>query len=163
MKKAGFSLLEVLVAVAIISIFIPAIAQLLYSGLRSTTQGQAYSKAYMLAEQAMEAVFYLKANDKNQWDWISKPVNTSENQYYQLTKVAGKWQLGTITENPVEDTNSYTTTVQIFPVRRDSNGSITEDETSPVDVTTRFIKVKVTFDDQHDRSSIEEYAYVSQH
>jgi len=68
----GFSLLEIILAVALAGIFIPAIAMTLSLGLQSSSQGENFTKAQALAQEGMEKIYQRKSliNGSN-WDWTN--------------------------------------------------------------------------------------------
>lgn len=72
MKNSGFSLIEILIAIALVAVFIPAIATIFSLSLQSSSQGEKFSQAYSLAQQGMEEKF----NEKTAWLWTSSnPTN----------------------------------------------------------------------------------------
>lgn len=162
MKTNGFTLVEMLIAIGLAALFLPALVYVFSFSLGSANQGENYTQAYALAQEQMEVIYYLKENDLN-WNWSSEPENTAVNEYYQPTKNgSGIWSLGSKTSSPLE-TNGHTITVQILPVKRTATGDITEDEGGIPDDTSRKIIVNVTWMEKSVPTQIDLVAYVSQH
>ncbi len=64
--KNGFSLIEVLISIAVAVVILPAVVVLLSFGTLTSQQGENYTKAYTLAQQEMEKIYNLKKNAD--WD-----------------------------------------------------------------------------------------------
>ncbi|MDP3955470.1 MAG: type II secretion system protein [bacterium] len=69
MKNSGFSLIEILIAIALVAVFIPAIATIFSLSLQSSSQGEKFSQAYTLAQEGMETAFSLKSQDTEDTDF----------------------------------------------------------------------------------------------
>ena len=144
MKNQGFTLIEILLSVALLAVFIPAITDIYSLSLFTASQGEKFAQANSLAQEQMEAIFYIKDNDPG-WDWNDSTINTSPTEYYQPQIMAGNWQLGakTSTSTPIDD---FTKTVQIIEIWRDpGNHNITPTGTGSLDNYSRQAKVTVTW------------------
>ncbi len=166
MLNKGFTLIELLVALGLSALFLPALVFVFSFSLGAASQGESYTQAYALAQEQMEAIYYLKDNVGSDWDWTLTPVNTSPMEYYQPSKVSGSWKLDTTTTSPVK-INGYTTTVQIFAVNRkdvdyDGIGDEIADMGIP-DNFTRKVAVKVAWKEKGQDTSIDLVSYVSKH
>ena len=58
--KNGFSLVEILMAVALSAVFIPALVHIYSLSIFSTSQGEKFSQGTALAQEQMEAVYFVK-------------------------------------------------------------------------------------------------------
>lgn len=162
MKKQGFTLVEVIVAIAISAIFLPAIGTMLSLSLQTSVQSERFTQAHGLAQEGMEAIFNLKSQANSSWDWTDSPENTEANEYYQPTEVDGVWHLGLITENPIVAPQPFTRKVQIKEVRR-CGGTICDDVSASVDINSRKITVSVSWPEKGETQKVELNAYVTKH
>ena len=82
-KSNGFSLIELLIAMAILAFSMLAAASMQYSAIRNNTNGNIYTQANMLAKTKLE---YLKNLDiesaelNASEDWNSEPALIDENE-----------------------------------------------------------------------------------
>ncbi len=67
-KHKGFSLVEILISLALVAIFLPAIGIIFSFALSSSSQGEKFTQAYGFAQEGMETVFSLKSQDPNFWN-----------------------------------------------------------------------------------------------
>lgn len=141
--KKGFTLIEIMITIALAAIIFPAVTRVFSLSIQSASQGEKYTKAYILAQQYMEGVLSMKKNNIS-WDWTTTPINTNSGEYYQPTFVSGEWSLGPITTSPSE-TEGFTSTVQISEVRRDVNGNISSDPWALTDSDSRWAIVSVSW------------------
>lgn len=161
--QQGFTLIELLVAIGLTALFLPALVFVFSFSLGSASQGENYTLAYTLAQEQMEAIYYLKENDLD-WDWTEfSPFNTAADEYYQPQIEAGRWTLGSRTDNPQLTDGKYTATVKILPVKRDAVGNISEEEGSDQDDTSRKIIIKVSWKENGIPTDIDLVSYVSRH
>lgn len=162
-RSRGFTLVEILVAVVLAAIFLPAIGRILSLSTQSSSQGESFAKAYGLGQEGMEAIYNLKAKGDSSWNWSSTPTNTDATHYYQPTQSSGVWTLGSQTTSPTVTSAPFTLTVQINQVRRDASHNISANGADPVDFTTRKIIVKVTWHERGQTQSVLLTSYVAQH
>ena len=158
MKSKGYSLIELIVALGLAALFIPAIVFVFSFSLMSARQGESYTIAYSLAQEQMEAIYFLKAHDPN-WDWFNYPENNSASDYYQPTRASDGWQLGPKISTPKEE-NGYVTSVKILPVKR-SSGNISDDPLSIDDPTSRKVVVAVSWKENGVPVNIDLVSYVT--
>ena len=74
-NSSGFSLIELLIAMAILAFGMLAAASMQYSAIRNNTNGNIYTQANMLAKAKLE---YLKNLDIDSPELISDPVPYSD-------------------------------------------------------------------------------------
>ena len=163
MNKNGFTLVELLIAIGLTALFLPAMVFVFSFSLGAASQGESYTQAQALAQENMEAIYYLKENAESEWGWEdNNPVNTTDDQYYQPEKTDGTWSLGTITTDP-QEVNGYTSTVKILTVDRKTDGNIVEDDSQISDPTTRKIVVTVSWKEKGQLTKIDLVSYVTKH
>ncbi|MDP3998942.1 MAG: type II secretion system protein [bacterium] len=162
MKNSGFSLIEIIVAIGLVAIFLPAVGLILSFSLKSSAQGENYSRAYRLAQEGMEAVIYLKSQNNPAWDWLSTPAPTSPLEYYQPQNTGGIWQLGGKTTAPAPDPLPFTRKIVIEEVRR-CGLNICSDPVAPLDPNSRKITVFVSWPEADQTSEVRVDSYVTAH
>jgi prepilin-type N-terminal cleavage/methylation domain-containing protein len=64
-NSKGFSLIEILISIAVAAVILPGIIALQSLSSFTSGQGETYTKAYTLAQQEMETIYKLKRD----WDW----------------------------------------------------------------------------------------------
>lgn len=165
MKKSGFSLIEIIVAVGLAAIFLPAIGVMLSSALSSSIQGENFSKAYRLAQEGMEAVVYLKSQNAPSWDWINTPDNTTPGQYYQPTQTGGIWQLGGKTTTLVVTPSPFTRKIEVTQICRDASRVLSDcnNPGASVDQYSRKITTYVSWPEKGQTQEAKLDAYVTAH
>lgn len=161
MKTHGFTLVEIIVAVGLAAIFLPAIGAMLSFSLTSASQGEKFSQAYALAQEGMETAFFLKTQP-NIWDWTTTPANTSSGQFYQPSKIDGVWQLGEKTSTPVIGPEPFARTLQVSEVRR-CGQDICSEPWGLVDDYTRQVVVSVSWSERGQPQEVKLEAYVTVH
>ena len=164
MKKNGFTLVEILIAIGLTALFLPALVFVFSLSLKSAGQGESYTQAYTIAQQQMEAIYYLKENDSG-WKWEGESINNTidGNDYYQPSLQAdGSWNLGFKTDSPKE-MDGHTATVKILRVYRDDDLNITEDTSWDIDDYTRKVIVNVAWKENGIPTEIDLVSYVSRH
>jgi len=151
MKGKGFTLVELIIAIGLAAIFIPAIIYVFSFSFSSASQGEKYTQAYTIAQEQMEAVYFLKSSSDVNWDWVNSPADTILGiEYYQPKKSGLGWTLGPKTTTPVEDSNGFTAKVEILP-----------GETS--DLNSRTVVVKVAWKENGAPSDVSLVSYVTKH
>lgn len=161
-RNEGFSLIEIIVAVGLAAIFLPAVGMIFAFAIGSASQGEKFSQAYRLAQEGMEAIFYLKSQNDPLWDWDNTPVNTDPGEYYQPAQTGGVWQLGGKTTTPDETQPPFTRKVEITPVRR-CGLVICSDPWATVDPYSRKITVYVSWPEKGQTEEVKLEAYVTAH
>lgn len=159
MKEKGFSLVEIIIAVGLVAIFVPAIGIIFSLSIFSASQGEKYSQAYSLAQEQMEALYSLKSESGAGWDWISTPVNTTAGEYYQPYQTGGVWQLGEKTSVPVE-TEGFIKKVEILPVMRCGQEIC---EIGGLDDASRKAIVYVLWNEKGEEKEVKLETYVTRH
>lgn len=161
-RNAGFSLIEIIVAVGLAAVFLPAVGMIFSFAIGSASQGEKFSQAYRLAQEGMEAAFYLKSQNDASWDWQTTPGNTASGEYYQPTQTGGVWQLGGKTTTPAVTQPPFTRKVGIVEVRR-CGLVICSDPWATVDPYSRKITVHVTWPGKGQTEEVKLEAYVTAH
>lgn len=141
---SGFTLIEVLIACAIISICMFALMMTVQKGIQLSSVALKKSQASFLLEEGAEAV---KSIRNNNWTTISN-LNLSPTQYHLFfNNSLSYWVLDTSTTSLAGSTTTYPIgifdrTVTIFPVERDSNDDIVESG-GTVDPQTKKVTIEV--------------------
>jgi len=143
-QEKGFTLIEILIAIALVAVIFPAVVMLLTFSVTEASQGEKYSRANTLAQEQMEAIYKLKDSKSTNWDWEVTPANTANGEFYQPAIVSGNWQLGAKTSVPVT-LEGFTKTVEIGEVRRCDSDIC---DLGTLDPYTRKIKVAVSWEDK---------------
>ena len=106
----GFTFVEIIIALGLAAILLPALGRALSFSIRVASQGEKFSQAYALAQEDMEAIYYIKSNDTTNWAWTaSSPVSGT----YQPSKSGNVWALGPLVTTPVVAPIPFTRSVQI--------------------------------------------------
>ena len=161
-KEAGFSLIEIVVAIGLAVIFIPAIVIIFSLSITAASQGENFTKAFALAQEGMESVIYLKAQNNTAWDWQNTPVTTLTNEYYQPQQSGGIWQLGGKTTAPVVTAAPFTRRVEIVGVKR-CGYSICDDPLALTDANSRKVIVYVSWPEKGQNQEVKLEGYVTAH
>lgn len=136
----GFTFIELIIAIGLVGIFIPAIYRVLSFSLMESRQGEQYAKAWGIAREGMESIYAVKSS----WSWSA----------------------GSPADNTVTTTNipPFTRTVTINDVARcgiEPNKVICPGGTN--DVTTRKITVDVIWLEQGQNQTVSLHSYVTKH
>lgn len=130
-KVSGFSLIELLLAGALFSLFVIGVAEVLLRSLETDRLGEETTIATQYASEGLEALRSLRAKN---FDDLVETAATG------LAEEDGRWVL-----SGTEDTwEKYTRVVSIAPVFRDENGHIDE-RGGTIDPDTRKVVVTVSF------------------
>ncbi len=161
--KRGFTLIEIMLAIALSMVILPALVNVLGFSLTATKQGERYTKAYAMAQEQMEAIYDLKEKGDTNWDWTTKPVETSTGEYYQPALVSGEWQLGAKTTTPAA-INGFTKKVEIVCVKRDGSGNVDNSGTcDDVNYPSKLVTVYVEWEEKGQDERVEITSLVSEH
>ncbi len=137
LHKAGFSLVEVLIACAIISATTFALVSASTQGLQLSREALRQTQASLLLEEGAEAV---KSIRDGAWADISAP--TLDTDYYLVFDTnTSKWTL--TTTDPGAMDAFFSRKVVISAVNRDANDDIATSGT--LDARTRKVTVNVTW------------------
>lgn len=164
--KSGFSFVEIIIAIGLAAIFLPALSQVLSLSIRSASQGEKYSQAQALAQEGMEAIFYLKSLNDAKWNWTTTPSNTPTGYFYQPTKSGSTWTLGSMTNTPTVTVEPFIRKIEISEVKRCGtlpNPVICSDPLAAVDPYTRLVSVVVSWPEDGSPQKITMNAYVTAH
>ncbi len=131
-NNRGMSIIEILVAIAISSLMLPAlIFSFISSRQGKIQQGQRVDGAF-LAKEAYEAVRIVKQRDWNEF---------AVNGIYHPEISNNTWSL---TENPETTDNSFLRAIEISDAYRDENGNITQSGGNP-DPSTKKVEITVSW------------------
>jgi prepilin-type N-terminal cleavage/methylation domain-containing protein len=136
-NKAGFSLIEVLIACSIISLTTIALTSAASKGVELSNRALRQVQANMLVEEGVEAVKSIR--DTN-WATISS-LSLNTNYYLTFNINTNTWSLDTTSITPVD--GIFTRVVVISEVNRDSNDDIASSGT--VDVGIKRVNVAVSW------------------
>lgn len=131
--RQGFSLVEILISLALVAIFLPAIGIIFSFSLSSSSQGEKFTQAYGLAQEGMEEIF----SQKSSWDWTT-----------------------TIPTPTPASLLPFTRTIEIKDVQR---CAIDICPTGTPDPTSRRIIVSVIWPENGQNQEVKLEAYVTQH
>ncbi len=118
-KIAGFGVIEILVAAAVIGTVIFSLFNVFVLADRLSEEAGDKIRANFLAEEALEVVRYLR--DRSWEDNISN-LNTGTSYYLAFSGATSRWSIGT--SNPGLIDGLFTRTVTVENVSRDSNDDI---------------------------------------
>lgn len=157
-NNVGFTFVEIIVALGLSAIILPALGQALSFSIRVASQGEKFTQAYALAQEYMEAIYYIKSNDPTNWAWsASSPAAGT----YQPSKSGTVWILGSPVTTPAVSPAPFTRTVQISNVNRDISGNISASGTQ--DPNTRLAHVVVSWPDTSGTQQVSLQSYVTNH
>ncbi len=140
----GFTLVELLIAGAVIAIAFTAIVGFLLFSQNITLKSQRNTEAVGLAEQAMEAVRKLRDDS-----WTSNIATLTVGTTYYPSVSGNQWTLVTINPN---SSSYYTTKIVLSDVNRDSNDNISAAGTN--DPNTKKVVTTVSWSDSGTRSAV---------
>lgn len=72
-RQAGFTFVEIIIALGLAAILLPALGQALSFSIRVATQGEKFSQAYNLAQQGMEQIYAQKSQN---WSALANSTYT---------------------------------------------------------------------------------------
>jgi type II secretory pathway pseudopilin PulG len=133
--KKGFGLLEIVVAVGIISISIYAVFGLFTFAIKSVDENLEKAKAVFLLEEGVEAVRVLRDSS-----WQNNIASLTAGEDYYLEFTGATWQA---TSSNVYIQNAFERKFVLEDVYRDGNDDIAE--TGTLDPDTRKLTVSVSF------------------
>lgn len=162
-KQSGFTFVEIILAIGLAALLLPALSRALSFSLKISSQGEKITQANALASEGMEAVYYIKTHDTANWAWTAASPATGQ---YQPAKTAGIWSLGTVVGSPVAAPGTFTRVVYVSPVMRSGTDICTDpcsDAFAVSDPTTRKVTVVVSFPESVGSQSVNLESYVTQH
>jgi len=144
-SRAGFSLVEVLIACVIISLTTLALMSTASKGIELSNRALRQVQASMLIEEGVEAVKSIR--DTN-WETISS-LNLDTNYYLFFDTNTNTWSLSTTPESLVDEI--FTRTVILTAVNRDDNDDISPSGT--IDTGIKRVNVTVSWPSKNDTIS----------
>jgi len=133
-QSAGFSLVEAVIAIAIISLILGGIVMTIQTMVVFEGQTLKKRQASLLADQGLEVVRVLRDSG---WTANVAPLTTNRNYYLRFN--AGAWQATTT----VQTNSPFYRTISLAPVYRDVNSRIASAGT--LDTNTKLITVTVAW------------------
>jgi Tfp pilus assembly protein PilV len=160
-RSAGFTIIEALIAVALLLVFVSGIGNLIGIGLVGSEASKYRAQAAKLAEEGMETMYSLREAGEIDFGAIPDSDNfiTNSGEYYQPTLISGTWSLGakSSSQPPAElpaPFDKFTRTVMVTRVNRTPLGLacsgeiVISDPNDCDDYNTRKITVKVSWMEQ---------------
>ncbi len=132
--SAGFSLVEAVIAIAIISLILGGIVMTIQTMMVFEGQTLKKRQASLLADQGLEVMRALRDNG-----WTANVATLTTNRNYYLRFNAGAWQATTT----LQTNTPFYRTVSLAPVYRDVNSRIASAGT--LDTNTKLITVTVAW------------------
>lgn len=137
-NKAGFSVVEVLIACIIMSMVTLALMSATSKGIELSIKALKQVEASQLMEEGVEAV---KSIRDNNWTTISD-INIDTNYYLSFDINSNTWSLGATPVSLIDDT--FTRTVSFSEVYRDNDDDIADSEIT-LDTGTKKVEVVVSW------------------
>lgn len=157
-NNLGFTFVEIIVALGLAAILLPALGNAIAFSIRAASQGEKFTQAYALAQEGMEAIYYIKSNNDTNWAWsASSPADG----IYQPSKSGSIWVFGSPVTTPVISPLPFTRTVQVSSVNRDASGNIIS--SGAQDPNTRFVRVVVSWPEPGGPQNVTLNSYVTNH
>lgn len=134
----GFSLIEVVIGSAIISVSLVAIIGVFSSLVSLSSKNTSRVQSSMLLEEGVEAVRTMR-----DFGWTSNIGSLTQNTPYYLYWNGSRWT-ATTTASTID--NYFSRTITLSPAYRDGNYDLTQSGT--VDSSARLIRVDVTWNEK---------------
>ncbi len=133
-KQQGFSLVEIVLSIALFGLFATALIGLLFASLDSDVQAEEKEIAVQYAEEGIEAV----------WSIRREAFNQLESGEYGLDNSSGSWNFSG-SSDLIDDI--FTRVISISDVCRDSGGAIADcdDIDAEIDIRTKQASSTVTY------------------
>jgi Tfp pilus assembly protein PilV len=151
--RAGFSLLEIFITIAIAVILIPGAYAMMSASIRLTTTSLHDVEAAFLSDEGAEAVRMIRNEG-----WTANIANKIYGTTYYPVLSGSSWSL--TTANPGLINNRYTRTVVFASVSRDVNGDIVSSG-GTLDPDTRQITVTTSWSERGHAKSVVVQAYIT--
>ena len=153
--RSGFGLIEIVLALAILTVAIPVVSQLTASTIRSANQGRHRVEAAYLAVEGLEGVRTLRS-----LGWIANIATQPSGSARCLEISGGNWALTATSPCTLVGT-VYTRTVTFNDVYRDSNHFIAASGT--LDAKTKLVTATVTWPQFGGTQSLVFKTYITNH
>lgn len=162
-SQKGQALVEILIALALISIIAVAVVLFSQTGLRSSKTAGEKNRSNEIAQETLELVRSIgQDNWNNVCEGGSPPTYTgceitAETDYHPAL-VSDVWDLVSGTENITLDTITYTRGVKFSKVSRDASGAIeTVYDSANDDPSTRKVEITVTTQGSNEPTTLVTY------
>lgn len=139
-KQKGISIVEVIIAIAVVSTVFFAIAQVSILALRASADKNTKAKALVIAQEGMEA-----ARSIRDASWATNIANLNFGAVYYITASSSQWAFTQINPGLIE--NKFTRTVVLDNTSRNINDDII-DTGGTNDVYTKKVTVTVSWGSQ---------------
>ena len=136
-KSQGMTLVEVVVATAIILAFVLALAGVLNTFVRSSLDDNFVTEGAYLAEEGIEAMKLIRDQG-----WTAKIAPLAATSTYYLYYAGGTW---TTTTTPALVDNTFTRTITVAAVNRDSNSGDIVTSGGTLDTNTKLITSTISW------------------
>ncbi len=150
-NKKGFSVIEIMIACAIISTSIFALVSSASKGVQLSNQVLKQTQASILLEEGAEAV---KSIRDNLWTDISS-LTVGTTYYLSFNTTTNKWSLST-TASTIDFI--FTRTIVITAVNRDSNDDITTSG-GTLDLRTKKVSINVSWNNSSNTTTSKDLSF----
>ena len=153
--KQGFGLLEIVIAVSIVSITLFSLSYVFLLGNRLEAQSINKIRANFLAEEGLEAMRFLR--DKG-WDASLAPLASGTNYYLSFVALLSQWSVDSASSGFIDGVFERVVTVE--PVFRNSSDDIVTSG-GALDPNTKKVNVAVSWGDRGATTTATLSAYLS--
>ena len=139
----GFGLIEVIVAVTIISLTVLALIATVRLAFRTVSDSSIQIQAGFLAEEAIEVIKILR---NESWATNISPKTVGTLYYPVFSTVTRAWTLTSTDPGPID--NVFSRTIVFGDTYRNTNQDIT-DSTTPgavIDLETKFVTARISWE-----------------
>ena len=147
MTKKGFGLIEIVIALSIVSGSILGIFWLAYVSFNLLGESNRRSQAAYLAEEGLEVIRMLRDES---WSGNIETLVSGSNYYFVFDEVSRTWSVTDL--DPGQVFNIFSRRVVIHDVLRDANSDIAQ--VGAVDPDTRRVEVEVSWPERGDTEEV---------
>ena len=151
-QSAGFSLVEAVIAIAIISLILGGIVMTIQTMMVFEGQTLKKRQASLLADQGLEVMRALRDNG---WTANMASLTTNHNYYLLFNSNTNTWQATTT----IQTNTPFYRTISLAPVYRDANSRIASAGT--LDANTKLITVTVAWPYRSATSTVVSSGYLT--
>ncbi len=141
-NNQAFSLVEIIVSIALFVLISSALVSLSLSGLQGLQRGDDRLEAEALATEGLEAVLSIRDRSWNELIYTTT----------SLKNINGYWEFNG--ENVSEQIGKFTRTLYFSDLCRDSNNSIVDCDSGEVDVFSKKLRVEVKWLTQNNNQAV---------
>ena len=147
MTKKGFGLIEIVIALSIVSGSILGIFWLAYVSFNLLGESNRRSQAAYLAEEGLEVIRILRDES---WSGNVETLVSGSNYYFVFDDVSRTWSVTDV--DPGQVFNIFSRRVVIHDVLRDANSDIAQ--VGALDPDTRRVEVEVSWPERGDTEEV---------